>query len=101
MNRYYVRSVCAIAIWSLLAGPLVGCVAGNFGLTRKVAHWNNSFSLLPRILLYIGLLIIPVYELSMLFYFLINNTIQFWDGSALVTSQNQTFEKDGKKVVVV
>ncbi len=94
------RALCAIVAASVGVASLTGCAAGNFGLTRKLAGWNLSFSTVPRVIIYVAFVIIPVYELALLFDFVINNTVEFWTNSAVITSQNQTFTKDGYKVVV-
>ncbi|MGZ3682209.1 MAG: DUF3332 family protein [Bdellovibrionota bacterium] len=94
------RSVAMILALAVTNSTLVGCAAGDFGFTRGVAHWNLRFSLLPRILVYILLIIIPVYPIAMFLDVILNNTIQFWTGSAVFVAQNKTFYKDGLRVEV-
>lgn len=94
------RLLCVLVAASVGVASLAGCAAGNFGLTRKLAQWNLSFSTVPRAIIYIAFVIIPVYPLAMLFDFIFNNTIEFWTDSPIITAQNQTFTKDGYKVVV-
>jgi len=94
------RSLAMVLAFAVTNSALVGCAAGDFGFTRGVAHWNLRMTLLPRILVYILLVIIPVYPIAMFLDLILNNTIQFWTGSAVFVSQNKTFYKDGLRVDV-
>jgi Domain of unknown function (DUF3332) len=99
MNQRFLKLVCAVTIGCFSVTQLSGCAAGGFGLTKSLGKWNGRFSIVPRVLIYLGLFIVQVYTLTLLFDFLLNNTIEFWSGTPLV-AQNQTFEKDGQRVVV-
>lgn len=77
---------------------LFGCAAGNFGFVRSVAKWNLKFSILPRVLIYIAFVIIPVYPIAVLLDVIIGNTIEFWTGSAIIHAGTKTFRKDGNEV---
>jgi hypothetical protein len=100
MKQSLTRFICVLTLLAFSTTQLSGCVAGNFGLTRKLARWNLSFSIFPRIIVYIALIIIPVYAITLLFDFIINNTIEFWTNSPVVSAQNHTFEQDGYRVEV-
>ena len=101
MSNGKFRSFGAAALAAVAVVSLSGCAAGDFGLTRSVARWNLSFSPVPRVLICIGLYIVPVYELSMVFDLLINNTVQFWSDSAVISAKStQKFQKDGYLVTV-
>lgn len=89
--------ICALLVGS---ASFSGCVAGNYGFTRSVSKFNLKMSLVPRVLVYIAFIIIPVYGIAILLDLLINNTIEFWSGKAVHTAQNHTFEKDGLRIEV-
>lgn len=59
-----------------------GCF-GTYGLTKKVYKWNEKVtdSNFANSLIMWGLIIIPVYEISLLVDLVIINTIEFWSGS--------------------
>ncbi len=67
----------------LLAGSslaVAGCF-GSFPLTNIIYGWNGSFgSKWIRWLIFLGLIIIPVYEIALIVDALILNTIEFWTG---------------------
>ncbi len=94
------RTICGVVAAAVGVASVTGCAAGNFGLTRKLAQWNLTFSTIPRIIVYVAFVIIPVYELALVFDFLINNTVEFWTDSPVITAQTKTFSKDGYRVVV-
>jgi len=62
--------------------PSTGCF-GKFGLTRKVAGWNDHVteSKVGKSVVMWGLLVIPVYELAALGDIFIFNPIEFFSGS--------------------
>jgi hypothetical protein len=85
---------------ALLAGgaaaTLTGCY-GSFNLTGLVYDWNGSFSSKwVRWLVFLGLVILPVYGVLLVVDALILNTIEFWTGENPVTKA--TLE-DGSTVV--
>ncbi len=100
MTPQSLRFAAALTAAIFSTTQLTGCMAGNYGLVRSVANWNLRFQMVPRILLYIGMIIIPVYPLAMLFGVVINNTIEFWTNSPLVRAKNETFKKDGLRIDV-
>ncbi len=85
-----------------------GCY-GSFGLAKKVHKWNGEVhdNKFVQWLVFLGLCIIPVYEISLVVDALVLNTIEFWtgdnpvggvasmeraeDGSVLVTRGGETF----------
>ena len=101
MKLGYMRRAMVFILMMAVTTFSSGCAAGNFGFTRGVAKWNLKMALLPRILVYILFVIIPVYGVALLLDLILNNTIEFWTGSALLTAQNKTFYKDGLRVDVV
>jgi hypothetical protein len=90
-------SLVTLAVFSMTA--FSGCAAGRFHLTRAVGGWNNRMPLLPRILVYVAFVIIPVYGVTLLADFLVTNTIDFWSGTS--TASNASYERDGVKYAVV
>ena len=77
------------------------CVIGNFGLTRKIANWNLSFSLIPRVIVAVILLVLPVYSIGMLFDLVLNNTLEFWTKSKLIGAAMPQTYNDGLYVVSI
>ena len=74
---------------------------GNFGLTRKIAKWNLGFSLIPRVIVAVILQVLPVYGLAVLFDTILNNTLEFWTKSSIISaSLPQIYEKDGYEIAV-
>ncbi len=62
------------------AAPLAGCY-GSFTLTKKLHRWNGSLgNKFAESAVMWALVIIPVYELSLLGDFLLFNLIEFWSG---------------------
>lgn len=94
-HRLVSRLICLSVATTICATSIFGCAAGNFNFIRSVAKWNNSFSLLPRVLLYIVLVVIPVYPVAGFLDLLIGNTIEFWTGNQIIRASNETFKKDG------
>jgi hypothetical protein len=71
-----------IAVSVLGAVFMTGCY-GRFALTRKIYDWNGRATgdkFVNTIILW-GLIIIPVYEISLFLDFVLFNTIEFWGGS--------------------
>lgn len=79
---------------------LFGCMAGNYNALRTVAKWNNKFSILPRVLIYIVFIIIPIYPIAGLIDVIVANTIEFWTGDQIIKAQNKKIEKDGQTVEI-
>lgn len=60
---------------------LSSCI-GSFGLTNKIKNWNEGIgNKFVNELVFIGMHIIPVYELSILADVLVLNSIEFWTGN--------------------
>ena len=93
------------AVLTLTAGALLGTSAcfGSFNLTRKVYGWNKSVSSdkWVRELVFLGLSIVPVYNIAGLVDVLITNSIEFWTGTNPVSmSSTVKVDKDTKVVRV-
>jgi hypothetical protein len=72
-----------------------GCASGGFKLTRMYAQFVNSQNIIIRIILYI--LTGVVFAVTMLVDLVVNNTIDFWNGTVAAGSYNF---KDGGKTFV-
>lgn len=73
-----------------------GCF-GSFNLTGVVYDWNGSFSSKwVRWLIFLVLIIVPVYEIVLIVDALVLNTIEFWTGDNPV---HHSHLKDGTTVV--
>ncbi len=60
--------------------PLAGCY-GSFSLTKRLYRWNGGLgSKFAESAVMWALIIIPVYELSLLGDFVLFNLIEFWSG---------------------
>lgn len=73
-----------------------GCVSGGWELTRDYSKWLNSKKVALRVVLYI--LTMPVFFVTIMIDTLVNNTIDFWNGT--VSESTQAFHKDGKSFYV-
>lgn len=78
MKNLRLTTVCAVLAGSV---ALTSCI-GSFGLTNKVLDWNKGLTNNNFVneLIFIGLHIIPVYEVSILADVLVINSIEFWSG---------------------
>jgi hypothetical protein len=69
-------TLCAVSA----AAPLAGCY-GSFSLTKRLYRWNGGLgSKFAESAVMWALIIIPVYELSLLGDFVLFNLIEFWSG---------------------
>jgi hypothetical protein len=86
------RRLVAITMVAIMGVTLTGCY-GSFNMTKKVHAWNGSLgSKFVQEVVFLGLLVIPVYEVAALLDALILNTVEFWTGSnpmALKPGKNQ------------
>jgi hypothetical protein len=99
------RSAVAIALL-LLFGQSTAACWGKFNLTRKLWGFNNtaSDSKWLKWLLFLGLTIIPIYEIAALADALVLNSIEFWSGQNPVTAnemREDTRVVEGKTVHTV
>lgn len=93
MKKYYLTLAVVITLASSLM--FSSCI-GSFALTNKVLSWNKQVgSKFVNELVFCGLWILPVYELSAIADMLVINSIEFWSGSNPVTAST-TRVVDGK-----
>jgi len=78
MKNLKLTTACAVLAGSVV---LTSCI-GSFALTNKVLDWNKQLTNNNFVneLIFIGLHIIPVYEVSILADALVINSIEFWSG---------------------
>lgn len=81
MKKIITKSIAVVLITSTSL-MMSGCF-GSFALTSKLHDWNGTVSNSKFVneLVFLGLCIIPVYELSVLGDALIFNSIEFWGGN--------------------
>lgn len=96
------------AVLTMTALALVGSSAcfGSFNLTRKLWSWNKGVSTekFVRELVFLGLNIVPVYQVAGFIDVIVINSIEFWTGKNPV-DMSSTIKVDSttkvKKVAVV
>lgn len=81
MKKMFSR-LTVIVLLAAMSVTMSGCF-GTFALTSKLHEWNSDVSNKKFVneLVFIGLCIIPAYELACLGDALIFNSIEFWGGS--------------------
>ncbi len=93
-------SVMCIALAGL---TLTTSCIGSFALTNKVKAWNEraTSSKLLNELIFIGLHIVPVYEVTILADILVINSIEFWSGdNPVAAGQTTEIENENGKFIV-
>lgn len=78
MKNFKLTTACAVLAGSV---AFTSCI-GSFALTNKVLDWNKQLTNNNFVneLIFIGLHIVPVYEVSILADALVINSIEFWSG---------------------
>ena len=75
----------------LSASLMLSSCIGSFGLTNKVKDWNEGLgNKFLSELVFIGLHIIPVYELTIFADAIVLNSIEFWTGNSALAKENGT-----------
>lgn len=98
MKRKHLIAGLVLALSSALVST--SCI-GSFGLFNKVRVWNEDVgSKFVNELVFIGLWIVPVYEVCLAADFLVINSIEFWSGSNPVACGRSVIEgEDGRYLV--
>lgn len=79
------RSVKVLALTLSLCVLMSSCI-GSFTLTSKLKNWNDSLGdKFVCELVFLGLTILPVYEIAVMADALVLNTIEFWTGNKLIS----------------
>ena len=82
------KRVKVLALTLSLCVLMSSCI-GSFSLTSKLYRWNDNIGdKFINELVFIGLSIIPVYEIAVFADAVIFNTIEFWTGNNLIASNN-------------
>ncbi|MDY5826840.1 MAG: DUF3332 domain-containing protein [Candidatus Limisoma sp.] len=90
--------VCAIVLASSLL--FTSCI-GSFKMTNKVLAWNSQISnKFVNELVFFGLWVLPVYEISALADMLVINSIEFWSGSNPIAQGQKTIEDDNGRYLL-
>lgn len=94
-----VRTVLVAAVCFGMVS-MSSCI-GSFTLTNRVLGWNNHVgNKFINELVFIGFLILPVYEVCSLADILVLNSIEFWSGSNPIAKGTKTIQgNDGKYLV--
>src|SRR5688572_10232188 len=97
-NKALSRGMIALLL-VLLPFAMSGCL-GPFNLTTDLHDWNSTASEEKWVneLIFLGLVIIPVYEFALLIDAIILNSIEFWGGKNPVDGNEQVIDtKDPAK----
>lgn len=79
---------------------MYSCI-GSFNLTKKCYNWNQSIGdKWINELVFIGLTIIPVYEICLFADGVVLNTIEFWSGNNPVASNTTVIDTENGKYIV-
>lgn len=97
------KSFKALAILMSACILTTSCI-GSFSATNKLKSWNERIGdKFVNELVFIGLHIIPAYELFILADILVLNSIEFWTGNSVVANPGETKivkNSEGDDVVV-
>jgi hypothetical protein len=98
-KRRLAWTIAAALLTVTAAAPLNACY-GKFSLTNKIYDWNGTIgNEFVRSGVMLALVIIPVYELSLLGDAVIFNLIEFWTGSNPIAATE--VESNGVRVVTI
>lgn len=90
--------VCAIVLASSIM--FTSCI-GSFKLTNKVLAWNHQIgNKFVNELVFVGLWILPVYEISAMADALVINSIEFWSGTNPIEAGTKTVIDDNGRYLV-
>ncbi|HHU58418.1 MAG TPA: DUF3332 domain-containing protein [Bacteroidales bacterium] len=88
-------------VMALGVGSLQTSCIGSFKLTNNLYNWNNSVGeKFVNEVVFLAMLIVPVYEVTLFIDGVILNTIEFWTGSNPIAmeegaSESQIVEQNG------
>lgn len=90
--------ICALLLASSLM--FTSCI-GSFKLTNKVLSWNHQISnKFVNELVFFGLWVLPVYEISALADMLVINTVEFWSGSNPIAAGQTTVNDENGRFLI-
>lgn len=89
-----IMKMVAIVLLAVTAPALTGCY-GPYRLTTKLHAWNGEVSNQKFVneLVFLGLCILPAYEICLLGDGLIFNSIEFWGGQNPIAMQDGQIEE--------
>lgn len=94
------KIIIPVAIAALMCPSLSSCM-GKFALTKNVYAWNEQISnKFVNELVFVALLILPVYEVCGLADILVLNSIEFWSGDNPMTASTKMIETDHGRYLV-
>lgn len=100
------RFLSVVLIGATLSMSQMSCI-GSFGLFNNLKDWNEGIGgKFVNELIFLGLWIIPVYEIAMAADLLIFNSIEFWTGSNPIAMNEGDMEqqivqgKDGNDYLI-
>lgn len=98
MKKKYLSVAIVLSLAASL--PLSSCI-GSFALTNKVLAWNKQVgNKFVNGIVFFGLWIVPVYELSFIADLAVINSIEFWSGENPVVAQSKIIDgKDARYLV--
>lgn len=74
---------------------------GSFNLTKKCYNWNKSLGdKWVNELVFLGLSILPVYDICLLADAIVFNSIEFWTGNNPVACNSETIETENGQYLV-
>ena len=95
MNKM-LKQIVVVLLLATMSLMTVGCY-GSFTLTKKVYNWNGSLGDKFVVeLVFLGLLVVPVYSIAGGIDAIILNSLEFWTGKNPMTSMMTT--DDGTQV---
>lgn len=89
------------ALAALLCTSMSSCM-GKFALTRNLYAWNGQVSnKFVNEIVFVGLCILPVYEVCAVADLFVLNSIEFWSGDNPMTASTKTIDTDHGRYLVV
>lgn len=90
--------VCAIVLASSML--FTSCI-GSFKLTNKVLAWNHQIgNKFVNELVFFGLWILPVYEISAIADILVINSVEFWSGTNPIQAGTKTVTDENGRFLI-
>ena len=76
---------------------LSSCI-GSFNLTNSLYRWNNNIGSKPANEgVFLAFVILPVYSITLAADALVLNSIEFWQGTSMASTDQKSFELNGKE----
>lgn len=90
--------VCAVVLATSML--MTSCI-GSFKLTNKVLAWNHQISnKFVNELVFFGLCVLPVYEISALADLLVINSVEFWSGTNPIQAGTKTVADENGRYLI-